>query len=153
MTHTPGLYKVFIRPPRGYATLASSSNLSWDWGEVCKGTAPRPIWDSPQRLRLFCLVRRRIRGVLICMPKIAHGLLGFPSDSVFVAPTSFRLRSHAFKIDQQLCNTLPEEIVNASSVERFKARLDVRWQPRFPEFPLIPTAIFPPGPAPLYLVV
>ncbi len=33
-------------------------------------------------------------------------------------------------------NILPEEIVNATSVETFKFRLEARWQSLFPEVPL-----------------
>ncbi len=85
-----------------------------------------------------------------------HGLLDFPAlgfDSDFAAPTHIGLRYHTFKIHQQRCKTLhrqhafnvrvapywsklSEEIVNASSVETFKLRLDARWQSPFPEVPL-----------------
>ncbi len=106
-----------------------------------------------QRLWLFSLVRRRIHGDLICRSKILHGLLGFPCDAVFAAPNLIGLRGHTFKVHQQrrktrrrqyafsvrvvpYWNILPEEIVNASSVEEFKLRLDARWQCLFPEVPL-----------------
>ncbi len=39
-----------------------------------------------QRLHIFSLVRRRIRGDLICMYKIMHGLLDFPCKEVFAVP-------------------------------------------------------------------
>ncbi len=90
-----------------------------------------------------------------------HGLLDFPRDAVFAAPTHIGLRGHTFKIHQQRCKTrrhqhafsvrvdpywnkLPEEIVNASSVETLKLRLDARWQSLFPEFPLFPVLDNPP---------
>ncbi len=91
-----------------------------------------PYETALQRLRFFSLVRRRIRGDLICMYRIMHGLLDFPCETVFAAPTRIGLRSHTFKIHQQRCKTrrrqhafsvrvvwnkLLEEIVNASSVE------------------------------------
>ncbi len=34
-----------------------------------------------------------------------HGLLDFPCDAVFAAPTRIRLRGHTFKIYQQRCKT------------------------------------------------
>ncbi len=44
---------------------------------------------------------------------------------------------HAFSVRVVLyCNKLPGEIVNASSVETFKFRLDARWQSLSPEVPL-----------------
>ncbi len=88
---------------------------------------------------------------LISMYKIMHGLLDFPCDAVFAAPPA-GLRGHTLKIHQQRCKTrrcqyvfsvrvvpywnkLPEEIMNASSVETFKLRLHARLQSLFPEVP------------------
>ncbi len=106
-----------------------------------------------QRLQLFSLVRRRIRGDLICMCKIMHGLLDFLCDAVFAAPTRIGLRGHTFKIHQQRCKTrrrqhafsvrvvpywnkLSEDIVTATSVGAYKFRLDAQWQSLSPEVPL-----------------
>ncbi len=105
------------------------------------------------QLRLFSLTHRRIRGDLIAMFKITHGLLEFPMETTFVYPTRQGLRGHAFKFLQQRCctrrhqfaftirsvpflNKLPAEIVNTSSVKLFKALLDGRWQSLFPEVPI-----------------
>ncbi len=118
-----------------------------------KGLRHVPYETTLQRLQLFSLARRRIRGDLICMYKKMHGLLDFPRDAVFAAPTRIGLRGHAFKIHQQWCKTrrrqhafsvrvvpywnkLSEEIVNAPSVETIKLRLDARWKSLFPELPL-----------------
>ncbi len=77
------------------------------------------------------------------MFKIMHGLLDFPCDTVFAAPTPTGLRGFTFKIHQQwyktrrrqhafsvrvvpYWNKLPEEIENASSVETIELRLDAR---------------------------
>ncbi len=43
-----------------------------------KGLHHDPYETALQRLRLFSLVRKRIRGDLIYMYKIMHGLLDFP---------------------------------------------------------------------------
>ncbi len=105
-----------------------------------------------RRLQLFSLIRRRIRGDLIYMHKIMHGLLDFLCDVVFAAPTRIGLRGHTLKIHQQRCKTrrrqhafsirvvpywnkLSEDIVTTSSVETFKSRLDAQWQSLFPEVP------------------
>ncbi len=87
------------------------------------------------------------------MYKIMHGLLDFPCDADFAAPTRIGLRGHALKIQQQRCKTrrrqhalsvrvvpywnkLPEDIVTATSVETFKSRLDAEWRSLFSEVPL-----------------
>ncbi len=58
-----------------------------------------------QRLRIFSLVRRRIRDDVIGMNSIMHGLLDFPCDVVFAALTRSGLRGPTFKIHQQRCET------------------------------------------------
>ncbi len=145
------LYKAFIRPHLEIAIQASSPILSQDCQALksvrkfavkfVKGLRHVPYETALQRLRLFSLVRRRIRSDLLY--KITHGLLDFPCDAVFTAPTRIGLRGHTFKIRQQRCknrrrqyvfgirvvphwNKLSEEIVNASSVETSKFRLDAR---------------------------
>ncbi len=89
-------------------------------------------------------------GELVCMFKITHGLQEFPMESTFTHPTRKGLRGHAYKFHQQRCctrrrqyafsiravpfwNTLPDEIVNTSSVKSFKTLLDAHWQSLFPE--------------------
>ncbi len=75
------LYKAFIRPHLEYAIQASSPILSRDCQAI----------ESVQKLAVkfvkglrhvphetALLVRRRIRGDLICMYKIMHGLLDIP---------------------------------------------------------------------------
>ncbi len=61
--------------------------------------------DEAALQRLFPLVRRGIRGDLICMYKIMHGLLDFSCDAVFADPTRIELRGHTLKITQQRCKT------------------------------------------------
>ncbi len=55
--------------------------------KFAKGLLHVPYETARQRLGLFSLVRRRICGYLICIYKIMHGFLGFPSDTVVAAPT------------------------------------------------------------------
>ncbi len=154
---------MFIRPHLEYAIHASSPIFSRDClalesvqkfaVKFVKGLRHGPYETALQRLQLFSLIRRRIRGDLICMYKIMHGLLDFPCDAVFAARTRIGLRGHTFKIHQQRCKTrrrqhafsvrvvpywnkLPEEIVTTTSLETFKFRLDAQWQSLFPEVPL-----------------
>ncbi len=147
---------IFKQPiPYSLPGLPGARKCSKICDEVCKGAAPLPYDTALQRLRLFSLIRRRLRGDLICMYKIMHGLLDFPCDAVFAATTRIGLRGHTFKIHQQRCKTrrrqhafsvqvvpywdnLPEEIANAPSVETLKLRQDARLQPLFPDVPLSP---------------
>ncbi len=102
------LYKAFIRPHLEYAIQASSPILSRDCQALesvqklavkfVKGLRHVPYETALQRLQLFSLIRRRIRGDLTCLYKIMHGLLDFPCDAVFAAPTRIGLRGHTLKI-------------------------------------------------------
>ncbi len=92
------MHKAFIRPHLEYAIQASSLILSRDCQALesvqklaVKGLRHVPYETALQRLQLFPLIRRRIRGDLICMYKLMHGLLDFPCDGVFAAPTRIGL--------------------------------------------------------------
>ncbi len=95
------LYKAFIHPHLEYTIQATSPILSRDCQTLesvqnlavkfVKGLLHVPYETALQRLQLFSLIRRRIRGDLICMYKIMHGLLDFPCDAVFAAPTRIGL--------------------------------------------------------------
>ncbi len=101
------LYKAFIRPHLEYAIQASSPILSRDCQALesvqklavkfVRGLRHVPYETALQRVQLFSLIRRRIRGDLICMYNIMHGLLDVPCDAVFAAPTRIGLRGHTFK--------------------------------------------------------
>ncbi len=107
------------------------------------------------QLRLFSLFQRRIRGHLMSMFRIIHGLLEFPMESIFIHPTRTGLRVHAHKFFQQRCFTsrrqhafsvrfapfrdkLPAEVLNTLSVNSFKMILDANWRFLFPEVPSHP---------------
>ncbi len=74
------------------------------------------VWATS---RLFSLVRRRIHYGLIYMYKIMHGLLDFPCDTFFAAPT----RGHTFKIHQQWCKTLRRQHAFSGRVVPYGNRL------------------------------
>ncbi len=85
------LYKAFSRPniesailSRVCQALESVQKLAV---KIVKGLHHAPYETALQRLQLFSLVRRRIRGDFICMYEIMHGLLDFPCGAVFAAPT------------------------------------------------------------------
>ncbi len=54
---------------------------------VCKLSNISPNEPALRRLLFYSFDRRRIRGSLICLYKIAHSLLNLPRDCVFAAPT------------------------------------------------------------------
>ncbi len=106
-----------------------------------KGLRHVPYKAPLQQLRLFSLTHRQIRGDLLFMFKITHGLLEFPMVSTVTHPTRKELRGHDYKFHQLRCctrrhqytfsiravpfwNKLPVEIVNASLVKSFKTLLD-----------------------------
>ncbi len=118
-----------------------------------KGLRPVPYEASLKLFRLFSLTHRRIRGDLIAMFNITHGLREFLMESTFGQPTRKGLRGHAFNFHQQrFCthrrqfafkiqavpfwNKLPAEIVYAPSVKSFNTLLDAHWQFLFPEVPI-----------------
>ncbi len=117
MTLTPSIFlflcKAFIRPHLEYAIQASSPIISRDFQALesveklavkfVKGLRNVPYETALQRMRLFYLVRRIIRGDLICMYKIMHGLLDFPCDTAFAAPARIGLRGHTFNVQAQRC--------------------------------------------------
>ncbi len=115
-----------------------------------KGLRHVPYEAALKQLCPFSLTHRRIRGDLITMFRITHGLLEFSMASNFANPTRKGLRGHDYKFRQQQCctqrrqfaftiravpfwNKPPAEIVNASSVESFKTFLESHWQSLFPK--------------------
>ncbi len=102
------LYKTFIQPHLEYAIQAAHPILCRDahaLGNVqklvlkfVKGLRHVPYDAALKQLRLFSLTHRRIRGDLIAMFKITHGLLEFPKETTFVYPPRKGLRGHAFKL-------------------------------------------------------
>ncbi len=112
-----------------------------------------PYEAAFKQIRLSSLTHRRIRGDLIAMLKITHGLLEFPMAPTFAHPTRKELRGLAYTFHQRRCctrrrqfaitiravlfwNKLQADIVNASSVESFKTLLDAHWKSQFPEVPI-----------------
>ncbi len=99
------LYKICMRPHPAYAIQATHPILSRDAETLEKmqkldlkfveGLRHVPYEAALKQLRLFSLTHRRIRGDLIAMFKITHGLLKFPMASGFAHSTLQRLRGHA----------------------------------------------------------
>ena len=92
-------------------------------------------------LNLFSLSKRRLRGDLIEVFKIFNGFTNVNSDKLFTRDRSNTTRNHGFKITGKrfstteakhfftnrvvnIWNNLPRNVVNATTIETFKNRLD-----------------------------
>ncbi len=64
-------------------------------------TKPHPLQQLPTWLHLYCIEHRKVYGGLSCMLRIAHGLLGFLWDDVFVTPPTLGLVVIFFKNHKQ----------------------------------------------------
>ncbi len=122
---------LFKRPTPSY--LATQRQVQKLALKFVKRLRHVPCDAALQQLQLVSLAHRRIRGDLMSMFMITHGLLEFPMESTFVHPTRTGLRGLASMFHQQRCcvrrrqyafsnravpfwNNLPPEIVNASPV-------------------------------------
>ncbi len=73
--------------------------------KLMKGLRRVPYEAALEQLRLFSLAHWRIRGDIISLFTITHGLLEFPMEPTFAHPTRKELRDHTYKFHQQRCCT------------------------------------------------
>ncbi len=109
----------------------------------------------------YSVTHRHIRGDLISMFKLIHGVLGFPLESTFTHPTRIGLRGYAYKFHQRrshnrqrqhafsmraipFWNKLPALIARASPVKSFVTLMDANWQSLFTEEPVLPASTHSP---------
>ena len=98
-----------------------------------------------EKLNLYSLAQRRIRGHLIEAFKIINGHDNVNSEQFFKKAWTGHLRGNSLKLYKQRAtkkcrieffsqkvvedwNKLPDEVVTAPSVESFKKRLDKHWR-------------------------
>ena len=99
-----------------------------------------------KRLGIYSLERRRLCGDLIKTVKILTGRERIDSSKFFeLSETTSGLRGHSLKLYKQRCcttvrhcffssrvinswNRLPQDVVEATSVNMFKNRLDKHWK-------------------------
>ncbi len=120
--------------------------------QMVEGMRKLPYEQRLRRLNLFSLERRRLRGDLILAYNIFHGRLNVPQAEFIEAPAERNLRGYNFKIRHRCFrslrrkaaysvrppgswNSLPNHIVNASSLGAFKRSLNVAWPSLFPDCP------------------
>jgi len=150
------IYKIYIRPHVEYCIQAWSPHLKKDIQclEKVQRSATRLVpslrkftyEERLRRLGLTTLERRRQRGDLIEAYKIMTGKEQVDSDHFFQkSNTNYNLRGHSMKMTVKRChtdirkfffsqrvvqhwNSLPQQIVDAASVNSFKNRLDKHGQ-------------------------
>ncbi len=98
------LYETFIRPRLEYAIQTTHPTLCCDAEaqekvqrlalKFVKGLRHVTYEAALKQVRLFAVAHRRIRGNLIAMSKISHGLWEFSMASTFAHPTRKGLRGH-----------------------------------------------------------
>jgi len=150
------IYKTYVRPHLEYCIQAWSPHLKKD--KACLETVQRPatrilkcLKKLPyetrlKRLGLYSLERRRLRGDLIETFKILTGKERiYPTSFFSLADVNICLRGHSLKLFKPRCHTtvrqnffsqrivnewnkLPQVVIEATSVNAFKNRLDRYWR-------------------------
>ena len=145
-----GLYKSLVRPKLEYCMSVWKPHYRKDI-DLLEGVQRRSLKvidgfnvlcyeDRLSAVHLTSLETRRIRGDLIEVYKIMHGLTNLNPEDFFTFATS-ELRGHKYKLYKpriktdigkfsfsfrviDLWNSLPDEVVNAGSVNSFKNKID-----------------------------
>lgn len=130
----------------GYSRDGESPATSYSLGRWAKRATYK---ERLKRLGLFSLERRRLRGDLIEVYKIIHGLSGDDLKTLLPLRDGRELRGHAkmlkkshVRLDVRKAfftnrvvnpwNSLPKDVVDAPSLRVFKERLDESWENCFP---------------------
>ena len=149
------IYKTYIRPHLEYCIQAWSPNLQKDKmmlekvqrraTRMVKGLKKLPYETRLKKLGLYSLERRRLRGDLIETFKILTGKERVNCSKFFeLADVTSGLRGHSLKLFKPRCHTtirqnffssrivnewnkLPQEVIDAPSINAFKNRLDRHW--------------------------
>ena len=108
---------------------------------MIRGAGAPPLQGGDERVGLFSLEKRRLRGDLIAAFQYLKGACRKAGEGLFIRTCSNRMRGNGFKLEAgrfrlgigkksftervvRHCNRLPSKAVNAHSLEALKARLD-----------------------------
>ena len=154
------IYKTIVRPHMEYCVQAWAPFYKKDANclekvqrlatRMVEGQRGRPYEDRLDRLKLFSLERRRLRGDLIETFKIMKGFSGIEVGDLFTQAPESRTRGHEYKLMKMRCrlntrkhffsnrvvdswNSLPKELVGLQTVQAFKTALDKGWTDLFPD--------------------
>jgi len=133
-------------PPTWYRDISSLEQVQRRATKLVQGLKNRPYQERLKILGLYSLEQRRLRGDLIEMYKILTGRENIDYTQFFtLAPTHHNTRGHSLRLcvsrstlrlrqkffSQRAVNDwngLPQSVVDASSVNLFKNRLDKYWK-------------------------
>ena len=148
------IYTTYIRPHLEYCIQAWAPYYAKDilLLEKVQRRATKLVWglkdlsyeERLERLKLFSLEERRLRGDLIQTFKLLTGKENVDYEILFNRSTN-HLRGHSFKLSKSQCNklcrrrffsqrvidiwnSLSEFIVSAPSTNTFKKRIDNNWK-------------------------
>ena len=110
-----------------------------------RGLEDKPYPERLKLLGLPTLEYRRMRQDIITVYKLLHGLEDIPADNLLLQDKETRTRGHSLKLKKEhtrvlktrgffrhrvvnLWNSLPQNIVEASSLNAFKTSLNTYWK-------------------------
>ena len=160
-TTLPLLFKTMVRPILEFGNCVWGPLMCGDQDKVERvqrratkmvaSIRHLPYQDRLQRLKLPSLHYRRMRGDMILVFQIVTGRVRLEPSKLFImAPAESSTRGHSLKLSKPAAarvlrhnffsvrivnpwNSLPEQVVTATSINTFKNRLDKHWQHRMYE--------------------
>ena len=149
------LYKTLIRPHLEYASVVWSPSTIRDQRRIegvqrratklVSSVSELSYHERLRKLGIPSLQYRRMRGDMLQVYKILHGIERINPDVFFELAGGTRTRGHKYKIIKQRCSTsfrlhsfshrvvdtwnaLPEHVVDSPNVNIFKTRLNTVWK-------------------------
>ena len=157
------LYTTYIRPHLDFCAQAVGPYMRQDFEalekvqrratKLVKGLKHLPYHERLKRLELCSMEERVNRGDLIETYKILTGKVKLNPSKFFKRTEDPRTRGHHLKLQKMRSshharsnffsnrvvtkwNSLPEEVVSATTVNQFKSKLDRYWADRALSFPM-----------------
>ena len=149
------IYKAMVRPHLEYgnaiwgpfyqADIKAVEAIQHRVTKLIPQLKDKPYEERLKILKLPSLMYRRKRGDMITMYKIMHGLVRLNHSDLFTSPKTLYTRGHPHRVfktharktarrnsfSQRVVNNwnhLPKHVIDAPSLNAFKARLDKWWK-------------------------